>query len=315
MKTGISIIIVNYNTSDVLHECIDSLFKFETAINPEIIVVDNNSGDNERKKLEHIKSTYNGIRIINLDKQVSFSEANNTGIKEAVNEFVLMMNPDIILTMPVLGKCLKAFEPGIRAGAVCPVLSGMDGIFQERYFQHYPGILQFIFFYSVAAKLFMNIKPLIYKFLYSVKNPEENSGLLEVEQIPCAFFFTRKEYLKEIGGMDADYELFFEDVDLSKRIGTNHKICLDTDLTVMHYGGAGIFQDSREWVYGRFISSMLVFCRKHYGNLYYRIMRFITHANSLIVILTENLKGLAGCKNNMRYLKHKIFTANLKSLN
>ncbi len=64
--------------------------------------------------------------------------------------------------------------------------------------------------------------------------------------------------------LDEDFMLFFEDVDISYRINKKYKLAVNTGLHVKHLGGTS-FRELQWWVYGRFISSMILFFKKHYG--------------------------------------------------
>ena len=149
----VSVIIVNYNTGKILNDCIESVYNYEKEISFEIIIVDNNSTDDSRQIIEDISMKHKEIKKIFLDSKISFSGANNIGFENSSGDYILIMNPDIIFTQPVLKKLLNDLSENNSLGAVCPLLMGSDGEFQRRYFQRYPSIMQFIFFYSVFAKL------------------------------------------------------------------------------------------------------------------------------------------------------------------
>jgi len=184
----LSIIIVNYNTGDILKECVDSLYAFENNNNFELIIVDNNSPDNSRQIIEHLMSHHKNIRHIFLEERVSFSAANNIGFEASSGDLILIMNPDIIFTSPVFEKLEKLMDTN-EAGACSPLLIGTDGDFQRIYFQRYPTILQFIFFYSILSKIFMRSKYLINKYQYNCDIDTESGQLQFTEQLPCAFYF------------------------------------------------------------------------------------------------------------------------------
>jgi len=100
----ISAIIVNYNTSEILEKCIESIYEFEKKNIFEIIIVDNASDKENKEALKRISERFNLSNIIYLDKRVSFSEANNTGFEASSKSgYTLIMNPDIILRI----LCLK----------------------------------------------------------------------------------------------------------------------------------------------------------------------------------------------------------------
>lgn len=307
----VSILIVNYNTGKILEECIDSIYRFEQETLFEIIVVDNNSSDDSVERIEKIKSKFQNVRSIMLKGKVSFSEANNIAFDISSGEFVLIMNPDIIFTQPVLKRLLDDLQKDISLGAVCPLLEGKDGRFQSRYFQKYPSLLQFIFFYSVFAKFFQWSSFLANKYLETRDLNLSEGNLIYVQQIPCAFFLSRRQIILDAGKMDPDYQLFFEDVDLSYRIGKQFKLAIDASLRVTHLGGESFKTSDDYWLYGRFIISMIHFFDKNYGRSKAGVLKNAAKLNSHAVLMMESAKNLLGKGDNYRIRKHKFFLSEL----
>ena len=88
--TTLSIIIVNYKSWEHLGICLDSI-QNQKKINPEIIVLDNNSNDS---KIENYKSQYNYVKWIENPKNYGFSKACNIGASNATGKWLLFLNPD-----------------------------------------------------------------------------------------------------------------------------------------------------------------------------------------------------------------------------
>lgn len=300
----ISIIIVNYNTGKILRDCVDSVFQFEDPGSFEIIIIDNRSEDDSVKIISELSDKHKNIKFILNKEKVSFSEANNKGIEASTGEYVLIMNPDIIFTGPVLEKLTEDIRGTRELGAVCPMLLGQDGKFQNRYFQKYPGILQFVFFYSVMAKLFQNSELLTKKYLHIYSGDFKNE-IEYVDQIPCAFFFTERAIIEAAGMMDEGYELFFEDVDLSYQISKKHKLAVDTSVNVTHLGGASFKTSDDYWLYGRFIMSMIYFFNKNYSGFKTGVLKLLAGFNSRLIIFSEKI--MPGKGDEYRSRKHTYF--------
>jgi GT2 family glycosyltransferase len=309
----LSIIIVNYNTGDILKECVDSLYAFENDSHFELIIVDNNSPDNSREIIEQLISYHKNIKHILLKDKLSFSAANNIGFEASSGNYILIMNPDIIFTSPVFEKLEKLMDTN-EAGACSPLLIGTDGEFQRIYFQRFPTILQFIFFYSIFSKIFMKSKYLINRYQYNCDIDTESGQLQFTEQLPCAFYFTTRDIFTEAGKMDPSYKLFFEDVDLSYRTRKLKPLAVDSSLRVTHLGGSSFKREDDYWLYGRFITGMLTFFRKHYGSFRYYTLKFIARINSYIILAFEVLLGLFGKSSDYRKRKHRYFIQQLKDL-
>jgi GT2 family glycosyltransferase len=156
---------VNYNTAKVLNDCIESVFQFEKPDSFEIIIVDNCSSDVSKDIIAGLTAKHKNIRSIFSGKLESFSFANNKGIESAAGEFVIIMNPDIIFTEPLIEKALADFENDSSIGALTPALLGTDGKFQRSYFQRYPTVMQFLLFYTIYAKIFFHFPGLMNRWL------------------------------------------------------------------------------------------------------------------------------------------------------
>lgn len=308
----LSIIIVNYNTGKVLENCIESYFKFETTDDSEIIIVDNFSRDNSKEIIEKISRQYKNIHPVFLDKKVSFAGANNIGFKSCSSEYVLIMNPDIIFTKSVQKSLIDKFKTIENLGAISPALIGEDNKFQYNYFQRYPSLIQYVIYYTFLYKIFLKMPALINRY---VSNQEINTGtgkLYFTQQLPCAFFLTKREIFTEAGMMDENFELFFEDVDLSYRINKKYKLAVDTSVTVTHIGGCSIRTSDDWWVYGRTIVSMNYFFKKHYSIIKSFLLKFYSLSNSIFVLATEYFKKLFMSSDIYRIKKHKYYLRLLK---
>lgn len=312
---NISIIIVNYNTGKLLAECIASIYKYEDGNKIEIIIVDNNSSDNSAELIKNITEKYSGVSGIFLKTKVSFSAANNIGYESSKGEFILIMNPDIIFIEPVLDRLTEIFIHNSSAGAVSPMLIGTDGKFQRRYFQRYPSVLQFIYFYSILGGVFLKSDSKLNKYLENHEIELSKGRTAAVEQIPCAFFLTKKNIFEEAGKMDERYDLFFEDVDLSYQINKKYTLIVDTSLKVKHLGGESFKSSDDYWLHGQFITSMVKFFEKNYDKKKTFFLKMLVSLNSRTVLAMESVKKIFGKPDEYRVKKHKHLLEKLRQLN
>ena len=311
-NTLISFIIVNNNTGNILKQCIDSIYEHEKSVDFEIIIVDQNSSDNSREIINVLSTSKQKIKKIFLDKVYGFSYANNQGYKISTGRYILIMNPDIIFTEIILSKLIDRLEKQPDLGAICPLLIGENGRFQRNYFQRYPTIIQFVLFHSIFAKPFYRFPKLMNRYLENQEINPDSKQIEFVEQIPCAFFLTKRIVFKQAGKMDENYYLFFEDVDLSYQINKNYKLAIDTSLRVTHLGGVSFQNDDNWWLYGRFIMSMNYFFDKNYNWFRAFILKILSVKNSLLVIFIEYAKKIFGKSGEYRLKKHKYFLKEFK---
>lgn len=102
----VSIIILNYNAGKLLTECVESVFN-SNYNNLEVIVVDNISKDNSQKEC---KEKFQKIKLIENEENLGYCEGNNVGIRESVGEFLVILNPDVIVTPNWLNELLLGFQ-------------------------------------------------------------------------------------------------------------------------------------------------------------------------------------------------------------
>jgi len=308
----ISIIIVNYNTRKILKQCLESIYKFEDKKIFEIIIIDNCSEDNSIEYIENLKASYKNITAVYLQSKTSFSASNNIGFELSKGDYILIMNPDIIFIEPLLEKLINDLNKNERLAVVCPLLIGTDGKFQRNYFQRYPTLLQFIFFYSILGNFSLRFPFLINRYQENGDININSNSLEFAEQIPCAFFFTKRNIFEEVGEMDESFLLFFEDVDLSYQINKKYKLAVDTSLKVKHLGGASFKSSDDYWLYGRFNMSLINFFNKNYSSTKTFCLKWLAYINSNFILLLEKIKTLFHKEDDYRVRKHKNFLNEFK---
>lgn len=303
----ISLIIVNHNTGNVLKTCVKSIFEFERTTDFELIIIDQNSSDDSKQIIENLTSQKDNIKTIYLDSNLSFSYANNKGFEISSGEFILIMNPDIIFTEGIFKKLLENFRHNPKLGAISPLLVGNDGKFQNNYFQRYPTLTQYILFHSLISKPFFSSPRLLNRYLENRDIDPNLKKVKIIQQIPCAFLMTKRSVFEQVGRMDEDYFLFFEDVDLCYQINKKYELAIDASLKITHLGGASIRSKNDWWVYGRFIISMNHFFDKNYTPSRAFLLKIFTVKNSLLVIFFEYIKKIFNRADEYRINKHKYY--------
>ena len=191
----VSIIILNYNADDLLLNCVESVLHTKYD-NFEIIVVDNASTDNSHKKC---KEKFEEIFLIENKENFGYCEGNNTGIRKAKGDFVVILNPDTIVEPTWLQELISAYN---KLG---------DGLYQPKILSLYEkNILQ-----STGNMLHL------FGFGFARdKGLEDTDRYDEVEQIGYASgtcLFTSLAVLKKIGLLDSFLFLYHDDLDLGWR--------------------------------------------------------------------------------------------------
>lgn len=274
----LSIIIVSYNTKELLKDCLDSIIPAAKNLKTEIFVVDNNSRD---KTAQEIKKKYRWVKLIENKKNVGFSKANNQGIKKSQGEYLLILNPDTILQKDTLLKMYKFMENNSKVGISTCRVELPTGKLDPDCSRHFPTPWRAFTHFSKLSKIFSGSKLFDqYQMGYISENIEH-----EVDSCVGAFMFVRASALKKIGLFDEDFFFYGEDLDLCFRFKeAGYKIMYTPITKIFHYKGAasGIKQpsahlskatiDSKTRAVKESTRAMELFYQKHYKNKYPKLL-------------------------------------------
>ena len=193
----VSVVILSYNVSALLKDCIDSVLKFTKDIKYEIIVVDNKSTDDS---VEIIKSFGSKIKFIQSLSNGGFSKGNNLGLKEAKGKYILLLNPDTVFLENSLERMFFWMEAHKDIGvASCQLLDLNKKItFTGGYFPTFSRVLLWAFFLDDLPLINQSINS--YHPNWSV--PKRFSEEFFPDWVTGAFFFMRKEATDKVGLLD-----------------------------------------------------------------------------------------------------------------
>jgi len=203
----VSIIIVNYKTSKLIINAINSLIKFSEGFSFEIIIVDNNSNDGSIESLH--RNFGEKIKVIRLEENLGFGKANNIGLEYASGEYILFLNPDIIFLTNAIRIMLDHFDKIKNLGAVGGNLHSQDMKPAYSHSRIAPGLLLDIF--PLLTLGFS--KKLVRNFNYNFsKRP------IIVSSISGADMMVKRSIIDEIGGFNPIFFMYYEDTELNWRI-------------------------------------------------------------------------------------------------
>jgi N-acetylglucosaminyl-diphospho-decaprenol L-rhamnosyltransferase len=245
----LSIVIVNYNVRYFLELCLLSVQKASVNITSEIIVVDNVSSDGSCEMLAH---NYPDVQLIQNTENVGFSKANNQGVAIAKGEYVLILNPDTVVSETTFEKILDFADQKKNLGAVGAQLVDGVGAFLPESKRGIPSLKATFF------KLTGNAKKGTY---YNNGLDKDENGKIEI--LVGAFMLVKKEVYQKIGGFDEDYFMYGEDIDLSYRLlkeGYQNYYCGETKT--IHFKGESTRKDVRYLKH--FHEAMEIFYKKHF---------------------------------------------------
>lgn len=239
-KTELSIIIVTWNSQDEIEKCLESVFNNTENLEFEVIVIDNNSSDKTAETVQKLFGKEDRkTRLIINNENKGYTAACNQGIAESTGNSILFLNPDTVFCGNPAEILLKKLYEDKLNGAVAPQLLNEDKTIQKscrtfpRYFDMFceMSLISYIFPGSI---LLSN-----WKMNYFSHNEER-----AVEQPMAAALMVKKEVLNETGFFDEDFFMFFNDVDLCRRItGNGYRIIFYPEAKIIHGKGVSIYKD------------------------------------------------------------------------
>jgi GT2 family glycosyltransferase len=261
----VSLVIVSFNTRNLLHECLESVYREEEGLRVEVFVVDNGSADGSPEMVER---KFPGVQLIKSEENLGFGAANNRAIAAARGRYVVLLNSDAFLCPGSLRTAVEHMErsPGVALGG--GRLVGSDSSWQPsaRMFPHV--LTDALVLTGLAARF-----PKSRFFGHFDRTWADPARPSEVDWVPGAFSIVRAEVLREVGAFDPRFFLYAEEVDLCRRFKkAGHQIWYWPDVKVVHVGGessrrldeAGLSAAGRQIVRWRMRSTLLYY-RKHHG--------------------------------------------------
>jgi GT2 family glycosyltransferase len=281
----LSIVIVTWNVKELVSKLLDSIFHFTSGFDYEVIIVDNQSKDGtcQTIKEEYRKWIEEGkLQIICNNDNAGFAKANNQGLKIAKGEYVVFMNPDMELIEDSFSKMVDLMNKTPNIGiSTCRLLYGDKSV--QKNIKSFPTFCSQLF---VMLKMhhFFSWLPCLKKYLQKDFNYSEYGY---VNQVMGAFSFTRKDLMNKMNGWDEGYWLWWEDVDLCKRVkDLGHEIVYTPQTELIHYEGKSFEQNRGLYKQKRFNKGMLTYFKKHHSKLAYLLLYLLQPISLFLTWLT-----------------------------
>ncbi len=224
-----TVIIVNYNTGDMLSEVVDAVNKSLQAVS--IVVVDNQSTDNSMAKIKSNSTLSKHFR----DKNYGFADSCNYGVKYSNTPNVLFLNPDCFVRTNTISLLLADLEANPKGAIIGCLVCNPDGSEQRASRRRLPTFWRT---FKTVTKIEKLAKISNYFAGVNLSHNEMPKILVEVEAISGAFILMKTAVFNEIGGFDKEYPLHFEDLDLFKRTKDHgFTILFNPNVKVIHHQG------------------------------------------------------------------------------
>jgi len=255
--TDISVIIVNYNVKHFLRQCIESVVAATHGLTVETIVVDNTSVDGS---VQMLREEFPEVVCIENTDNVGFSKANNQGIDLAKGKYILLLNPDTILQEDTLIQCHTYAQTNPDVGAIGVKMLDGSGRYLPESKRGFP----------TATAAFCKITGLYKFFPRSARFNAYYAGHIDADttghvDVLCgAFMYMQRSVVEAVGGLDEDYWMYGEDIDLSYQIQkAGYKIAYLPTTSIIHYKGESTKKSSRKYNTA-FYGAMQIFLGKHF---------------------------------------------------
>ena len=257
----ISVIIVNWNTRDLLHNCLESIYKTISGISYEIIVVDNASRDGSVAMLH---KNYPQVKVIQNAENRGFGAANNQAMHIMTGQYALLLNSDAILTENAVAELFTFMETHPDTAMACGQLLNADGSKQNS-IASFPNLLTLLTNTPLLEYLFPKYYP---SKRYNYDKP------IEVDSGIGACLLVRKKAIDDVGMFDERYFFFFEETDWAYRMkSSGWNIFYVPTAFIYHFQGQSIGRDVRSRI--EFYRSRYQFFRKWKSHPYYLLVRIV----------------------------------------
>jgi GT2 family glycosyltransferase len=257
----VSVIIVSFNTRDLLRECLQTLFSRLGGVSVQTIVVDNASEDGSA---DMVAQEFPEIDLIRSDANLGFGPANNRGFARATGRYIVLLNSDAFVAPDTLRRSVERMDAEADVGLAGGRLIGRDGEWQPSA-RMFPSVLNEFLTISGLSARWPNSR-----FFGRVDRTWANpSDPADVDWVPGAYSIIRKSLLDDIGLFDERFFLYFEEVDLCRRIkAAGYRVVYWPELEVVHIGGESSRTIKRLTFSG--FGSQLTLWRMRSQALYYR---------------------------------------------
>lgn len=266
-EVDVSVIIVNWNTRQLLLECLDSLLICGTDCRLEIILVDNGSEDGS---VEAVKDRFPGVHVIANGTNLGFAKANNIGIRHASGRYLCLVNSDVKVRKGCIDALVHYMDANHGIGMAGPRILNPDLSIQDSC-RRFPSLWTNLVVSIGLDKMFPDSRVFYGEHMFFFSHQQA----LDTDYIAGCFMLVRRETIDQVGLMDERFFIYQEEVDWCKRIWDGGwKVTFFPGAEAIHHHGASSSRDPLRFELAR-QRSVLMYWEKFHGNLERRMLRCI----------------------------------------
>ena len=225
--SALDAVIVNYKTPRLTERCVRSILEYQITAASRIVVVDNCSGDGSARI---IRSALPEIRLVEAGENAGFAAGVNQGVRALDGKYVVVLNPDTYFERNVRDDIIDAFENDAGIGVIGFDLLNPDG--RRQY-----SARRFYSLMDIAARRSASFGRICSSRLarHLMKDQWHIGRPFDADWVLGAGFVIRRSVYLDLGGMDARYFLYFEDVDLCARVWRlGHRVVALPNTPLVH---------------------------------------------------------------------------------
>lgn len=196
----LTIVIVNWNTRELLRRCLGSVFNGIRALRYEVFVVDNASGDGSA---DMVRRDFAAVKLMVNPENRGFARANNQVLAQVSSRYALLLNSDTEIIPGAIETLVSFMDQHPAAGVAAPQYLNPDGSKQNS-FENFPGLVSELLNKSLLKILFPGRYP---------NKRKDYSEPLAVDSVIGAAMMVRTKAMQQVGCLDEDYFFFLEETD------------------------------------------------------------------------------------------------------
>ncbi|MCK8603855.1 glycosyltransferase family 2 protein [Desulfoferrobacter suflitae] len=273
----VSIVIVNWNTRELLKQCLDSVCENITRVSYEIYVVDNASTDGSEAM---VAREFPRVKLIRNSANLGFARANNIAMRAAGGRFLLLLNSDTVISKGAIAGLMKTMEADPSIGIAGLQLLNGDGSLQNS-ICNFPSLLTELTNKSLLRILLPSRYP---GKEHRIRHP------VQVDAIIGSCMMVRREAVEQVGLLDEDFFFFFEETDWCLRMRrAGWKVVFDPRYAIFHLQGKSAAQvNVRARI--EYWRSRYTYFAKHHSTVSQYALR-----TGLLIRLLISMAGGAAC--------------------
>lgn len=302
-QPDITVIIVNYKVKEYIANLLNSIDKAKSGFQLQIIVVDNDSGDDS---VTFLKDRFPEVEYIENDTNLGFGKANNQAIRKAQGKYTLIINPDTLVSEDTFSVLVDHMNNNPECGAAgCKILNP-DGTFAPESRRSVPTI--WTAFSKVMGLNFLFPKSKLFGQYYLSWLEEDEPSRVPV--LSGSFMFWRTEVLNKLKGFDEIFFMYGEDIDICYRVQeTGFHIDYVPGTSIIHYKGESTKKGNLKYI-KIFNNALFLFFEKHHSykySFFFKVFIYISiWLKTFISFALTNLKSIGSIASDLVLLNISV---------